>query len=111
MSDWQPFEAGKTLNKTGSEGGIIILDEEYENGARITLERGCLRAPFAVTCGVYGWMVHTRFLGDDETAQQAVADMKVALRGILRQMPDDEDSDIAFDELTEAIADFVERFP
>ncbi|MBZ0297553.1 MAG: hypothetical protein K8L99_33665 [Anaerolineae bacterium] len=111
MSDWHPFEEGKTITKTGSEGGVIILDDEHEKGARITLERGCLRAPFAITCGVYGWMVHTRFLADDETAQHAVEEMKSALKTILCQMPDDQDSDVNFDELTEALADFAEQYP
>ncbi len=113
MSNWQPFEEGKTIGKTGTEGGLILADEEHSSGARITLEEGCLRAPYAITCGVYGWMVHTRFLADDESAQHALAEMRPALARIVALLPgdSDEDIDIKIDALTEAIAAFAERFP
>jgi hypothetical protein len=111
MSDWQPFENGATIGRTGSEGGLITLDEEHSGGARITVERGCLRAPFAITCGIYGWLVHTRFLADEESVQHAAAGMKPALAKILALLPDDDDPDPAYDAVTEAIAAFVEQFP
>ena len=41
-------------NQTGSEGGLIISDEEYKDSCRITLEK-CERY-YAITCGVYGGM-------------------------------------------------------
>ena len=43
----------------GSEKGLIILDEEYKGSCRITLEQ-CPKYS-AITCGVYGAMVHTAF--------------------------------------------------
>ena len=46
-------------NSIGSEGGTIIADEEYKESCRITLER-CERYD-AITCGVYGCMMHTSF--------------------------------------------------
>ena len=46
-------------NSIGSEGGTIIADEEYKESCRITLER-CERYD-AITCGVYGCMMHTAF--------------------------------------------------
>ena len=39
----------------GSEGGVVIADEEYKNSCRITLEK-CEKY-YAITCGVYGAMV------------------------------------------------------
>jgi hypothetical protein len=36
---WQPFDNGRMMAKSGSEMGIIPLDEENIDGARITLER------------------------------------------------------------------------
>ena len=45
----------------GSEGGIICADEEYEGTCRITLEK--CKKYYAITCGVYGEMVHTVFCG------------------------------------------------
>lgn len=41
----------------GSEGGLIVCDEEYKNSCRITLER--LSDRYAITCGVYGAFCHT----------------------------------------------------
>ena len=52
---YQPYQ-------TGSEGGLIIADEEYWDSCRITLEK-CERY-YAVTCGVYGSMIHTAFTDD-----------------------------------------------
>lgn len=109
MTIWQPFEDGRTLGRTGAEGGTIILDEEHPGGARLTLERGCLRAPFAITCGVYGWLVHTRFVADEETAQHACAAMKHALAEIVALIPA-EDTPDAVERLDAAAAAFAERF-
>ncbi len=63
--DWQPFEGGRTVGRHGTEGGLILRDEEHPAGARITLERGGIVAPFAVTCGIYGLFVHTAFAPDE----------------------------------------------
>lgn len=56
MDEWKSlFVPGAT----GSEGGSILADEEYKESCRITLEK-CERY-YAITCGVYGSMVHTAF--------------------------------------------------
>ena len=80
---WQPFRSGSTLGKTGTEAGVILRDEEHIEGARITLERSAtkklLRRPvvqFAITCGIYGWMVHTRFFSSEEKAVREYDRMK-----------------------------------
>ncbi len=52
------------IGKKGSEGGIVLRDEEYDNSCRATLEK-CSEC-YAVTCGVYGCMVHTAFFGEEE---------------------------------------------
>jgi hypothetical protein len=111
--DWLPFEGGQTIGQTGAEGGVIIRDDEHPDGARITLEQGCLNAPFAITCGVYGWAVHSRFLADDETAQHAFDAMRGALSGILALVPREDDPDMAdkSEAVADAIAAFVERYP
>lgn len=49
--------------KTGSEGGIVLADEEYMESCRITLEK-CPQY-YAITCAVYGAMVHTAFCDDN----------------------------------------------
>jgi len=53
------WKAYKPACTRGSEGGVVLADEEYEGACRITLER-CPRYD-AITCGVYGAMVHTVF--------------------------------------------------
>ena len=45
------------IDEGGSEGGIVLLDEEYQETCRITLEK--CRHYYAITCGMYGDMVHT----------------------------------------------------
>jgi hypothetical protein len=65
---WKPFDSGETIGQEGSENGTITRDEERLRGARITLERTTPTAPFAITCGVYGWMVHTRFFSIEADA-------------------------------------------
>ncbi len=100
---WQSFDGGASLGQTGSEEGVIIRDEEYSDGARITVERDTRIAPFAITCGVYGLMVHTRFLGSEAEADREVDRMKPALADMTAL----EDLDHA----ASACAAFVERFP
>jgi hypothetical protein len=112
MTVWLPFEDGETLGIKGTEGGTVIEDEGHARGARITLESKCLRAPFAITCTIYGWAYHTRFLADEATAKQAYDDMKVALLDILDLLPQTEDDEPADAEAVEdALQVFTERFP
>ena len=110
---WLPYAQGKTLGTTGSEGGVIKNDEEYTGAARITLEEGCLHAPYAITCNVATYLLHTRFLADDETALYAIDEMKPALAKIADLLPDDDDEDwsAALEAVTEAAVGFTRRFP
>jgi len=61
----------------GSENGEILYDEEYKNACRITLEK-CPKY-YAITCGVYGCMVHTAF-SDFSHYQAMYDDMKKDLQ-------------------------------
>lgn len=57
-----------TIGERGTEDGIIKKDEEYKGLVRITLEI-CPRYgenAFAITCGIYGSMVHTSFYNKNE---------------------------------------------
>ena len=60
------WESLDTIGTAGSEEGIIQRDEEYRNACRITLERCSDR--WAITCGVYGAMVHTVYCGENREA-------------------------------------------
>ncbi len=98
---------------TGAEGGKVIADEQHDGGARITLERDCLRAPYAITCTVYGWAYHTRFLADEADREAGVrrheagagGDRRAAAAGATatrRPTPS---------RWSRRSADFAERFP
>jgi len=115
METWMQFESGSSLGKIGSENGSIILDDEHPMGARITIERDGQTAPFSITCGVYGWMVHTRFFSTESAARHACDEMKVALAELLLRLDGSDRPDFGEEEALEvggaACAEFVERFP
>lgn len=97
---WRPFSSG---DARGSEGGVIVSDEEHEAGARITLERDtAYGVPAAITCGLYGRMMHTRFFSDLEKGRGEYAAMKAELERILA---------LDGQEAVAAIDAFVERYP
>jgi hypothetical protein len=113
---WEAYEGGGSIGQRGSEEGLICQDEEHPEGCRITLERDTTVAPFAITCGVYGWFLHTRYFSKESESRQAYRDMKAGLEGILALLLLEEG---ASPEMTErqttramqAISEFVERFP
>jgi hypothetical protein len=110
---WGPFDNGATIDKRGSENGITLSDEEHDLGARITLERQTDHAPFAITCGIYGWMFHTRFFGSEANASAEFERMKGGLGAILNIIPrvDDPETDAKYQRVADAIGAFVEQFP
>ena len=112
VSKWVPFQDGRTIGRRGDDYGEIIRDEEHFDGARITLEKGGHNAPFAITCGVYNWMVHTCFYLDQLTAEDEFAAMKGDIEQILSLIPrvDVDDLDNRLSSIDDAISDFVERF-
>ena len=99
---WEPFEHGRTVGLHGSEGGIIVRDEEHGAGARITLERGGAAAPFAVTCGIYGLFMHTAFAADEEEGERKYDAMREQLVEIM-SLPDE-------GEAKSRVGAFVETF-
>jgi len=78
-ASWQPHAAGSTLGTQGSEGGIITWDEQYADQVRLTLEQDESRSFYAITCGITGWLVHTRFFGSAAEAYAAFEEMRPAL--------------------------------
>jgi len=108
-ADWNPFEDGATLHGTGSEGGEILRDDEHALGARITLERGGQTAPFAITCGIYGWMMHTRFFGGETEADEEYDSMRAAMGALLTLAADDCENSSAI--LMSGIDEFVRNYP
>jgi hypothetical protein len=111
--NWYLMDRGKTIGQVGSEDGLIIRDDEHSGGARITLERDSVHAPFAITCGIYGWMFHTRRLGKEEEALHEFDAMKIALARILEVIPynDDPEHDEKMEIASRVIHNFVEQYP
>lgn len=82
VPEWEPFDGGATIGTAGDEG-VILRDEEFDEGARITLEQGPTSRPFAIECGVYGKMMHTRFFQSPPDAEAAYDEMKPALVALI----------------------------
>jgi hypothetical protein len=109
MSDWYQFKNGESIGQTGSEGGKILRDEEHTVGARVTLE-DVRSTRFTITCGIYGWMVHTRFFESEAAAQIGFDETKDELTKIVALIPlEDEANDKNMRAAENAIEDFVER--
>ncbi|HVG58486.1 MAG TPA: hypothetical protein VNA24_08020 [Hyalangium sp.] len=90
MSDdasWQPYAEGSTLGMQGSEGGTITWDEQYADQVRLTLEQDESRSFYALTCGIAGWLVHTRFFGSATEAYAAFEELRPPLVELWRQLP------------------------
>lgn len=110
--NWSDYDEGYSIGTSGADGGAIVRDEEHKSGARITLEEETSFAPFSVTCGVYGWMFHTRFFEEEAAANEAFDEMKIELDEILESMPSSEDADEdSLSDFAEELALLVEKFP
>src|ERR1700756_6055208 len=109
---WYPFDGGRSIGSPGSEEGVIVLDEENDAGARVTLESRGRTAPFAITCGIYGWMVHTHFLEAEIGARAAFQDIKAELGRILDLIPqsDDPELDAKSKMVIDQLSNLVDRF-
>jgi len=109
---WYAFDGGRSIGARGSEDGLIILDEENDAGARVTLECSGRTAPFAITCGIYGWMAHTHFLGTEVEARAAFQAIKAELGRMLDLIPqnDDPDRDAKSRTVIDQLSIFVNRY-
>lgn len=91
--------------RTGSEGGTIVADEEIPDVCRITLEARCPIAPYAITCGVYDGMVHTTWASSANEAHSKYEGMKRDLRDFATGRKEAD-----FGTVTEWISNFVEKW-
>jgi hypothetical protein len=108
---WRQFNKGQSIGERGSELGIIIRDEEHDDGARVTLERGGY-TPFSITCGIYGWMAHTAFFASEHAAQKTFERIKIEIENILSLIPtvNDPEADAKSDAVSNAIVALVSKF-
>ena len=98
---WHVYNEGWSIGSSGNDG-VVLRDEEYASDARITLEYDNAKHRVAITCGIYGEMVHTRYFGARPEAERAFDEMKPALVDLVAsdRQPDD----------TFAFTQFMERF-
>lgn len=110
---WVEFDSGASIGTEGSEAGTIVADYEHQHGARITIERDGETAPFAITCGIYGWFVHTRFFSTREEADNACTAMQSALDSIIQSIPpiSDPEHESRSAGVVDRISDFMATFP
>jgi len=73
---WEQFDGGLSIKQIGSENGKIVKDEEHSFGARITIEKEGVTAPYSITCGIYGIFCHTAFYGNEQETYIKYEDMK-----------------------------------
>jgi len=106
---WYPYESGATVGQKGSEGGVILRDEEHPQEARITLERDTKHAHFAITCGIYGCMLHTRFFKLEGEACAQYDEMKDALHTLL--LTEEEGGPEECRSFLDGVAAFVRAYP
>lgn len=110
--NWEKYNNGTTVGTNGSEEGIIISDEEF-NGARITLEKECRHIPFAITCGIDGWMVHTCYFSEHDKAEKQYKLIKGELEKIVNQIPNEGDLNKKekIELVNKLIKNFIIKFP
>ena len=99
QSTWNPYQNGETIGTTGSENGIIVLDEFHNDGGRITLEKDGTTAPWTITCG--GGFVHTVFFRSKEQAENTYRLIKFDLWNLFH-LPEED--------FYPAIKDFVNKY-
>ena len=76
---WSPVDAGATMGQQGPERRHRPRRRASPGRANhLEQEVAAFTAPFAITCGIYGWMVHTRFFDAEPEASSAFEEMKDA---------------------------------
>ncbi len=110
---WTPYDDSAEVGTSGTEGGIIVRDDEHALGARITLEQNCGFAPWAITCGIYGYFFHTRYFSSQAESSADYDQMRDELAVILELIPlnDAPNLDAKMETVHEAIVRFVNRYP
>jgi hypothetical protein len=106
MNKWHKYDEGRSINKVGIEGSVILRDDEHQLGARITLKRG--RDFISVSANIAGWIEHTRFFVTIPDAEREYKSMKTALGTMMNVIKAEDTKDI---KVWEAISEFVRRFP
>jgi hypothetical protein len=106
MSNWQPYNRGRSIGVKGSEGSRIVRDEEHPLGARMTIKQG--QGYVSVSCSISGKIDHTRFFREMKAAEQEYSTMQNEMTKVIQAISSARAADI---KVWEAISGFVARFP
>jgi hypothetical protein len=106
MSSWVPYNEGITIGTKGLQGDVILMDEAYPGGARVTLKRGAKYV--SVSCSINNWINHTRFFKSAREAKRELGAMKDSLVEVINLLTVENADQI---KIWEAISNFVRRFP
>jgi len=106
MSSWSPYQDGVTVGTKGQQGDVILMDEAYPGGTRITLKRGTQYV--SVSCSINNWINHTRFFKTVREAKREFVLMKNGLVEVTSLLATESGNQI---KIWEAISNFVRRFP
>jgi hypothetical protein len=106
MSNWQPYNQGRSIGVKGSEGSQIVRDEEHPLGARMTIKQG--QDYVSVSCNISGKIDHTRFFREMKAAEQEYFNMQQEMTKVIGAISFSKAADI---KVWEAISEFVTRFP
>ena len=105
MSDWKPYNRGRSIGLKSPEGGVILRDEEHPLGVRITLKEA--KEYISISCNISGLIDHSRFFTKMSAAQNEYVVMKDELVKVAKTISSARSSNI---KAWEAIAAFVARF-
>jgi hypothetical protein len=76
----------QNLGLPGSEGGVIVRDDELPSTARVTIERKTRPESgldyYCVTIGVYGALVHTAFFSSRDDAAEGADVAKLLVQAL-----------------------------
>lgn len=106
MSNWKPYNNGRSIGMKSFEGGTIIRDEEHSLGARMTIKQGSNY--ITVSCSIAGKIDHTRFFKEMRGAEKEYQIMQKELDKVIDAISRAKSADI---KVWEAISGFVTRFP
>lgn len=106
MSKWKPYNRGRSIGVKGSEGSVILRDEEHPLGARMTIKQG--KDFVSVSCNISGKIDHTRFFKEMRGAEREYANMQKEMEKVLKAISSAKAADI---KVWETISGFVARFP
>lgn len=87
MKQWLPYKNSKTIGEIGSQGGVIVFDEEYADICRLTVEKfgddSCIRI-----CDIYNSSWRFRFFSSEESAINSCIELEPEMAKFIEKHPE-----------------------